>query len=154
MRNHFYSEEAQSAIRYIPNLRYEIRNLRNRSLDIIHQCEVLSIESGTPRLIISRYIDASWLKKPGEETSIQFFIYDRFSNQITHYSEKVLANRTSQALTARELQIDTLVGKGFTSKEIAAELKLAVTTVQTNRKNINSKKQHSHVKRSRNSDLL
>lgn len=44
-----------------------------------------------------------------------------------------------QALTAREIEVVTLLGKGYINKEIADRLNIGLTTVITHRKNIMSK---------------
>jgi DNA-binding NarL/FixJ family response regulator len=48
-----------------------------------------------------------------------------------------------QVLTQRELEIFHLIGKGFTSKEIAGQLQISVHTVETHRKSITRKLQTS-----------
>ena len=62
-----------------------------------------------------------------------------------HLNESEEEDCSSTSLTERESEITTLIAKGFTNKEIAAQLFLSPHTVNTHRKNIMRKLDVSSV---------
>jgi DNA-binding NarL/FixJ family response regulator len=50
-----------------------------------------------------------------------------------------MQNRKAATITARELQVLTLVAEGFSSRRVAAELGIGVRTVETHRERLMDK---------------
>ena len=69
---------------------------------------------------------------------IQKFVID-FFNKVGEFKDLRDANRNLKGLTPQELRIIALIGKGARRHEIAEELNISKTTLDTHRKNIRSK---------------
>jgi DNA-binding CsgD family transcriptional regulator len=72
-----------------------------------------------------------------------FLAEDQLKVELRHYlsGEKVFVkpDAESRDLSAREIEVLTLVSKGYLNKEIADKLHISLTTVITHRKNITEK---------------
>jgi two-component system, NarL family, response regulator NreC len=64
---------------------------------------------------------------------------DTILQKLNTYTSQVFHGRSNTPLSAREIEVLTMVAQGFSNKLIAGELFLSIHTVITHRKNITSK---------------
>ncbi len=60
-------------------------------------------------------------------------------NKLISSIQQPIANKSSQNLSSREIEVLKLVAMGYINKEIADKLSISINTVLTHRKNITSK---------------
>lgn len=140
---HFYHGEKYLSDRLFI-VEYHVQRPNGDILHIMHQNEVLSFtQDKHPKIVISRFVDMSWLFGDGKDRTVKFYMYNRQTNKIERYTEKKVAKYPVVKLTPREEKVQQLIDYGFTSKQIAGKLHISVETVKTHRKNINSKQMNA-----------
>ncbi|MDZ7715326.1 MAG: helix-turn-helix transcriptional regulator [Balneolaceae bacterium] len=120
---------------------YRVQRSNGDILHIMHQNEVLSFtKKNLPKITIARFLDMSWLFGDEKERIVKFYMYNRQTNKIEYFAEKLVFKHAPPRLTSREDQVQHLINHGFTSNQIAGKLDISVETVKTHRKNIKAKK--------------
>lgn len=126
-------------------IEYHVKTLKGDNLHIMHQNEVYTYtETDLPKKVVARFVDLSWLIGKKEARFVKLYSYDRRTNKIEHYKEKRISQNYKPGLTYRECEIQRLINKGCTSREIAGRLKISVETVKTHRRNIKAKRSYDH----------
>jgi len=73
------------------------------------------------------------------QTYLSAEVAQQIALRATHNSASQTRDRDLATLTDRELQVFELIGRGLTSKQIASDLSLATTTIQSHKQHIRNK---------------
>jgi DNA-binding CsgD family transcriptional regulator len=116
---------------------YKVKK-KNGAIVWIHETmSVIEVnEKGGPVLSLFHLIDITNSKK---DEKIDFCVNKRSKNgqhTLIHSSSYALTKTTTSFLTEREEDVLRLIGKGYSSKQIAVHLEISIHTVNTHRKNM------------------
>ncbi|NDV17245.1 hypothetical protein GO009_14565 [Muricauda sp. TY007] len=146
--NRFLSEEERLLYKYVYT--YPYKNHRGEKRDMMIQVSPLSLsEDGATQHQLGIHTDITHLGIQHNDT-VSYFSIDEGKNYLNVSANKgvfdpsmgkEVRNATAQSLTKREREIAKLLAKGLNDMEIAEELKIAILTVRTHRRNMLKKTQ-------------
>ena len=138
--DHYHRDKKHLSDRVF-SVEFRVQRTNGDILHMLCQNEVLSFtKDNLPKITIARFADISWLFENEKERIVKCYIYNRGTNEIEDYSEKLVFKYVSPRLTFREKEVQHLINRGFTSIQIAGKLGISVETVKTHRKNIKAKR--------------
>ncbi len=131
----FYQQPVETRTKFRFDFNYRVRHKNGEYKHLLQQSVFLVLKDGKPLYDFSSCTDIT-----GIQTYHTLFLSIYLLNEEGTYIK--IFNYTQSSLSERESQIQNLLDKGKSSKEIAEELQVSIHTIHNHRKNINKKRKH------------